>query len=335
MTITSDEFGPGTEIDPDVLSRWMVVSSLIVGAEELQLRGSGAWPRMALVMADTASEAMLGLLASGAVRAPGDSARWEDVLTAAMEATTDTGGIPASLISRLRQTHRARNLAIHHGTDSGVETAKRAITASKDLRVLATSRSPLLTAFAQAGPIAAVAQLVDREPLTDPLMAAATCLAANDITGAADAAAAALDRVLRLVDPPLRVDHRPYNWDLQQRFGYGRDPVEEALRKLRSGVEQEVKESDRRARLQEAWVVALGIGLSPRQLAGLTRTLGSRVQWTRDAESRRLTWSVRRRDGESLDPRVVEAAVQTVADIIFRLWATDSLRKPDGRNVLE
>jgi hypothetical protein len=281
---------------------------------------------MALVTADTASEAILGLLAADGAKPLAESARWEDVLAAAANATQSQGGIPAALAAKLRSAHRLRNMAIHHGSEPAPAAAQRAIKAARELLDLSTSRSSLLRAFGSAGPVRAVAKLVGVERLSEPLREAADALGRGDAVATIDGAAIALDRALRLVDPPLRPADTPYNWSLRSMLRIRDGEVNHAIGELRKGINNAIKAEAAKTRLLESWVIALGIGLSPRELARLTRILGQPEITGADETTNRPVITVRRQDEAVLDLAGAEAALLAVADIVFRLWASDSLR---------
>ena len=305
------------DFDPDILGRWLTIASLIATAPSMLARQGGAWVRLALITADTATEAILGLLGSEGPTPPDERATFEQVYEAAVLALRDDGQeLPRGLGARIRQAHRLRNMAIHHGSEPAANATERAIRAAEDLRDVATSRSPVLAAFRGAGPIVAVGGLVGRPTISLRLAQAAAALDRGDTTGAADHGAIAFDRALRLVRPPLRQPD-PY----RQRTRLRRSPsfTTDPLQAL-NDVERALDEANKRTQQLETWVLALGVGLQPRDLAELYRVLGRPIYYLAPEPS-----DVRVvRGPEALVQAEVEAALLTVADVIFRLWLSDS-----------
>jgi hypothetical protein len=110
----------GSVPDNDLVGTWLSLLSLIGSAEDLITRQGGPWAILALAAADTASEALLGLITSGQTD---DRSAWEDLYKVAAE----SGRLSESLKTRLRNAHRARNLALHCGTEPSNKTVQGAI----------------------------------------------------------------------------------------------------------------------------------------------------------------------------------------------------------------
>jgi hypothetical protein len=309
------------EHDPDVLARWLTITSLIEHAHDMLQREGGAWSRSALATVDTAVEATLGLVASTGSRTLKRDAGYDDALAAAVEALTEHDRqMPADLRRRLHESHRLRNAAVHHGSEPAARAVGRAIEAARALRDLAISGSPLLEAFREAGPVTAVAGLVGVPVIAGPLHSAEELLRAGDLTGATDQAAIALDRALALVDPPLRGRHRFSRHRLTRyRYTFSGDPVAKGLSDVIEALEELDREGSDRADRQEAWLMAFGLGLQPGELYRLRRTLGEPVYLQSGADVHRA------KDVELTAP-VVEAALLRVSDIVFRLWQNETLR---------
>lgn len=281
-------------------------------------RGAGAWPRLALVTADTAAEAILGLIAAEGTTGVAEGAHFDDVYAAAIASLRDRDvALSPGLRSRIRQTHRLRNMALHHGSEPGSRAVARAVEGVQQLRDVAVSGSPILQAFRASGPTLAVAELVGVAAIANPLRRAAAALQDEALVEAADATSIALDQTLRVVTPSLRPSRSPFLIsDQLRRIGLG------------GSIENVHKETERRADAIEAWVLALGIGLQPAELAELQRLLG------RPISPMRGNTTVRRRDDVVLTSSSVEAALLKTTDVVFRLWLTDALRRdePDDRN---
>lgn len=268
-------------------------------------RGAGMWPQLALVAADTAIEAALGLIAGDGPNAPRERADFEDVLAAAIAELRDhERDLPAGLPTRIRAGHRLRNAAIHHGSEPTPRAAQRAIVTATQLRDLAAAQSPLLAAFRASGPVRAVADLVGQERVSGPLRAAADALDRHEVAEAADQGAIAIDQALRLIRPALR----------PATTGFARMRLEQAG--LFTEARDVLEAMDERAKLLEAWVLAMGVGLGPRELADLRDTLGSPMYTFGGTTVHRAE--------KVVDEATIDSAVLLVADVVFRLWVSDS-----------
>lgn len=305
--------------DPDLLARWIGVSSLLSTARDQLARRAGAWPRLALVSADTAAEAILGLIASSGQKALADRAGFEDVLAAAEEVIP----LKPALRARIRAAHRLRNSALHHGAEPASAAVRRAIDAASELRTVATSSSPLLEAFRTSGPVGAVAGLLaDHLDIAARLQAAEAALGAGEWTVALDQAAIALESSIGRMRPALR-DRWPFHRNLDRhtrRLGADRE-IEERVRELSRNAEEALRQVDKRFEHIEAWLLAFGLGLQPVELARLRRTLG-RVSWHFAPDEP----SIHRDKAVVVTAVVAEGAVLEVADVVFRMWAGGSLR---------
>lgn len=304
--------------DPDLLSRWIAIAHLVTGAEELQSRESGAWPSLSLISADTANEALLGLIAGAGKTPPGERDPFERLFELARDFLNEQGqAMPQSLVTRVMQVHRGRNLAVHTGVGPALQLVQSAVRTAHDLRALAVDGLQLLEAFRDSGPVRAVAEQVDLQPVSGPLREADRSLREAKFTEAADWGAVVLDAVLARVDPRLRDwGHHPpqFRGSFPGRGGFGSE-FERAERAL----QDEFKAVHEREDRLEAWVLALGLGLRPVDLARLQHTLGR--PWRRDAQSASVTRSA----DADLSPQRVEAAILLTTDLVYRLWQSGSL----------
>jgi hypothetical protein len=332
LSTTSDDAGDGPsepspdelreDVDPDLLARWITISGLIAGASTMLERGGGAWIRMSLVAADTAIEAILGLIASEGTKPVAERAHFDDVYEAAIVALRERGRpMPPGRGRRLLEGHRLRNAAIHHGSEPAAGAAARHLRAAGDLRTLATEGSPTLGAFAAAGPVRAVASLVGLAGVTAVAKALAQATDETDPKARADAAAVALDIALSRLHPPLRPRIRS-RFTRAGTFPRRGEPADVALR---HDVTELGKDVSRRLDLVEAYIIAGAVGLTAVELEGMRRVLGRPMRYIAGED-----WQVRRDDDVVLDDAIVERAVLAVTDLIFRMWATDSLRPPDA-----
>jgi hypothetical protein len=313
--MTDDDLANPPELDADLLTRWIGISSLIANADEMLAREGGAWAGLALVATDAATEALLGLLVVDGPEPPGSDARFEDVYQSAIKALRAIGrDLPAGLGPRLVDAHRARNLALHRGHEPAPRAVGRAIKATRDLRDVAIAGSTLLAPFAAVGPVRAIAGFVAIDAVCNPLLEADRFLREGRLEEAANQAAIAFDLALRRVDPPLRQREGP-----RSRMAFGR-PGE--LVKAPSGMTRrpdEIGPLDDRLALVETWVLALGVGLPPAKMARLRRFLGKPRYYAERNDVQRDLSIVLTRD-------IVERAILEVADVIFRLWLGDGLR---------
>jgi hypothetical protein len=306
--------------DPDLLARWLGISGLIASAGDMLARQGGAWSRLALVAADAAGEGLLALLAEGGAKPLQEGARWEEVLAAA-SAPIDRGStrVPPALAQKLRQAHRLRNMALHHGSEPGGTGVRRAIDAVIELRYLVSESSPLLAGINADGPIQAVARVVGVPDIADALNLASSLLRDGAVVPAADAGAIALEKTLQRVTPPLRprMGVRLVGGRLRSMGGNPRQGVGPALEHVSELIQHQTRRSD----LQEAWLLALGLGLRPNELDSLQETLGQPVYYVSG------NTDVRRDPDVVLTATSVERALLQVADVVLRLSQLDGLRR--------
>ena len=294
--------------DPDLLARWIGVAQLLASAGEMQTRGGGAWPGLALVTADTANEAILGMIAASGPRPPTERDHFDQVYSLAFAVLRDSGHpMPASLSNRVLQVHRLRNLAVHLGAAPPTRMVETALRTATELRGLAIDALDVLEAFRDSGPVRAVAEIVALEAVSIPLAEAERLLSSGDLEGAANQASIALDGALSRVTPALR------SWR-SSRIRTGRDWA----RDLKEAVEALTDRSNR----MEAWIVAAGVGLTPGELDRLQRLVGSPVYTLGGPQPH----SINRDPKVELTAGAVEWAVLSTADVIYRLWQNDSMR---------
>jgi hypothetical protein len=146
---------------------------------------------------------------------------------------------------------------------------------------------------------------------------------------AADEGSIAFDGALRSLEPPLRprdfhkVKHRTRQRPRDQALGRGVVELERTIDEL----DRAIDERDKRIDTVEAWTLAAGVGLRPRELAHLNVVLGRPIYYLADPPNNVQVY----RYPEDPDPADVERALLTVADVILRLWISDSFRPPaDG-----
>jgi hypothetical protein len=210
------------------------------------------------------------------------------------------------------RTHRARNSALHVGAEPGERTVETALGAARELLAIAAATSPLLEQISRAGPVQAVAGLVDVPSIREALLAALAALARGDLVGAADSTANAFDATLGRLDPPLRVHGTVPQGKLQLVSSYGPPGT------IR--IEEISRPHEKRADLAEVWLVALAIGMRPNEVEELHRVLGHVVRFLNGRIE------VRRAPEIMLTMALVESSLLKVAAIVFRLVSNGELR---------
>lgn len=202
--MTADEAG---RLDPDLVARWIAIAALLASAQDLQARGGGAWPALALIAADTANETILGTIAVAGGKYPARDASFEDTYNLALAALDELEHtMPQGLRTRVVTVHRHRNAAVHAGVEPAPKVIRRALETAADLRSLAVDALELMESFRTAGPVTAVAKVVGIEPIASALIGAEQHLEADRLERAADQCAIALDAALERVKPGLRSD---------------------------------------------------------------------------------------------------------------------------------
>jgi hypothetical protein len=296
------------EHDPDLLSRWLSVMWLISSAEQMLVRGGGAWPALSLVSADAAVEALLGMIAATGTAPPKDKESFDGLHALALKALRHRKQkLPAGLGDRLVQHHHQRNAGLHLGAEIAPEVAERAIRAARELRQLVRQLSPVLGLVDDEGAIRAVGRLTGLPKLIAQMDGADAALKANDSVGALDHAAMALYLLTQRLDPRLDpIAFPPATGTYQE---VDREPAE-----LQRWVESWLE-------AHETWMMALALGMHPAEYRHLLGTVGIPVYYVVGAD---LRSEVRR--AEVPEPAACEAAVLKVADVVFRLWQIDAIR---------
>ena len=283
------------------------------------LRRTGAWAGLAVVAADTAVEATLGLLATGGRVPPAAGAmeKFAELLRLAEAALADVGSpLDIGLRDKILRLHRSRNSAIHAGVVPPETVVTMAIDAARQVVAAAARTSPLLARISDAGPVAAVAEMVEVPLIRERLVTASDALKAGNLADAADNAALALDETLRRLDPPLRSS-------IGRRLPTGKLATVNPYQSGRFGsvgIDEIARPIEDRADLMEAWVLALAVGLRPNELRDLRRVVGI-VEYYGSGPK------VGRRPDVVLTAALVEGRLLTIASVVFRLVANGELRR--------
>lgn len=296
--------------DADLVARWIAMAALLASAEEQRARGGNAWPALALIAADTANETMLVTIAVEGGKPPPADVRWADLFSTACDVLAKPFGhpMPPLLRERLPEIHRQRNNAVHlagQPTSAQVDIALRTATA---LRSHTVDALKLLEAFRTAGPIRAAAELIAVEPITSSLIEAEAYLAAEELLEAANACAVALEAAEERLKPEFHSNAGvPIQFTQKDR-----------------GLMYMVQIFNQQRVMHEDWILALAMGLRPVELYRLRRIVG--VPYRLDGND---PLSFERDEDVALTRPAVAWAVQTTADVTYRLWQAGSLGTGD------
>ncbi len=274
-------------------------------------RRAGAWNALALSAADTASENVLGLLATTGPDPLSDRESWDQIYQHAIKALrAQHRNLPPGLGQRVVRAHRARNIAVHIGSEPSATEVARAIATCRDLMAFAAAGSPLLTLLAGAGPLHAVAELVTIPAVVDPLREAGDALVAERYTEAADKAAVALEQALLRISPPIR----PYFSRHPPRFGYR---VGEP--RVLGDLEDYLQWADQRLGMLDEWVLSVAVGLPANELRAIRDVLGRPIFFAGG------NIEVRRSEKVVLTPATVHRCALEAASMIYRLSQSNAI----------
>jgi hypothetical protein len=297
----------GQRSDPVSVRQWVVTVGLALHAEESARRASSVDLTTALILADTASEAALGILSGQAPEALQSDSYGEHLNRAQRVAS-----IPAALVAELRDIRKIRNSAVHQGADVGSLDAARAIAAARQLLdafVPQALRDAKALGYGR-GIGDAVASLIPEHPIAPALEASQLALQSDPKTSL-ERTSEALKWAEYCTTPELPTRDRP--WSIQ--WPYPRE-------RLEADFQREFERLAKMDRELATWVVPLALGLSP---AGYRQLI------------KPLPHSIRMRDGfnhhwdPEANPSIDEArrSLEGVAYLVLRLWSMDLLRFPD------
>jgi hypothetical protein len=299
-----------SRLDGIVVRRWLIALAFASTVEDLAIRLSPVSAGVALVSADTASEAILGILADHSGIVPGVKDPHEQMLQRAM-ATATSAGMPMSApqARAVRLMHGRRNSVIHQGDDASVHDVDEARIVVRNLLETLSAVLPALTLLpSDAGPLRAVAsQLPALDELADRMVDADSRLIAGDLPGARASGAIALAMTLRRVHPPL--SYGGPRWRGGRPAGV---PAPVVL-----GLEAAAG----RLRVLEQWVVPMALGLSAADYDRLSTVFGGAVLYG-------TGWQAEPLEADEVLPTELELrwAQAELARLVFRLWETRSLR---------
>ena len=296
-----------TPNDPVAIRQWVVAAGLVLHAEDSAFRGSSADLVTALVVADAAIEAGLGIM-SARSKQPIET----DSYGAHLARAAEVAKLPAGLTTELRQLRKIRNGAVHQGAEVTRGDAQRAIIAARDLldryvpRVLRRAK-----ALGHGRGIAdAVASLIPDHPVGLRLVQAQSALS-REPRRALELCAEALDQAERHTRPPLPGHgQRSLFWRL------GPDETGKAIERLRGSVDALAQ-----------WVAPLALGLSPAEYALMTSALPLTIPMMHGTYAHH--W-----DGKPPpNSDVARRTLERIAFVVLRLWTSGLLVDPAPSNV--
>lgn len=291
------------------LQRWIAAIALTDAAERSAMADTPETNAMALLSAHAAAETLLGLIVGHRNYKRGEDIPFPDLAKDAVAALKQRHepALPTDLLDDLDGMHRGRNAFVHAASAVHASEAEQAIGAARELADHIPGRS------AAAGIAGAVARIIDIEYVAIWLDHADDMLRASRIQLAADALARALDGALHRTDPRLvdRWERRLSRAEKRaslQRVNHG-GPAQSATAPLADAIEGLTD-----------WVLPLALGVSPADYAAVRRTIGYESAVDLGGSPR----PVRRPPEPTTDD--VRRAAGTVSVMVFRLWATGTLR---------
>jgi hypothetical protein len=291
--------------DAALLRRWLTALGLLASAEELVRRGDDAACSTSLIAADSACEAVLGVLGTWSALSLKPEPKYHELLERAIDAAKKAASpLNVGLLADLRTTHATRNTVMHHGATA---TATQAALACQCARRLLDVLPVVSTTFGVlqpgAGIVSAIASLINAPALTAQLALGERALAAGQALETADAASRAHTALLSRLDPPIGRRH-PGRLSPSDGKELGR------TRRYIEDLGETVAEL-------QGWMSAAAMGLEPVTYRRLRRTLGLHVRYLGGNDS------IRR----AQEPTLAESrlALVTVAEMAFRLWQLGGL----------
>lgn len=277
-------------------------------------RGDDAACSTSLIAADSACEAVLGILGTWSTLSLKPEPKYHELLDRAMDATTKAGSpLDLGLLADLRTTRATRNTVMHHGATAAAAQAALACQCARRLLDILPAVS---TSFGMLQPgsgiVTAIASLLTAPEVTEQLTLGENALAEGQAIEAADAAARAHTALLFRLDPTIgsRRPGRLSPFDGKE-LGRTRKYIEELGETV--------------AELQ-GWVSASALGMAPVTYRRLRKTLGYHAQFIGGND-------LIRREKE---PTIEEArlALVTVAEMAFRLMQIGALLEGTERDVI-
>jgi hypothetical protein len=278
---------------------------LISQAEDVSRGATSVDRATALILADTAAETALGLIASFSPD-PLPNTDHGTYLKRARERAR----LPASAVLELQAVHKLRNGAVHQGAEIGPDDAQRAILAARTLtdiyvpRVLRAAKA----LHRGSGIADAVGTLLFNHPIGHRLVSASLALSRRDERAALEHIAAALRLAHIYADPALPA------------YGEGVFAV------LRRASLREDRDDLAWREEVENWLVPMSLGLTPSAYGALRRDLPSATYIGGSGEPGGKFDFHHTKEGPPAGS--ARRALETVSHLALRLWLRDSLRYP-------
>lgn len=289
---------PNAALDSEVVRAWLTALDFLTGAEIAAKRQSRINHAVAVVLADAAAEAALGIIAQQGDQDVPEKADYSTLWRLA----AGHRPLTKSLRDRLRTLHRHRNYVLHQ---AGTVDERHASAGTKVARELVNELGSLVAGVydlpPKSGPATAVAELLRfyAPEISHALADLDTKLAAGAWKDACQAAAYALDMARARCDPPLIWSQARPPLNVYDPFRH---------------------DEERRRQEQETSIVASGLGVSVSEYTRLREVIGR-------------TTGLRNKYPPSFhggpsdpDPDDTERAARQIVDIVFRLWETGAMQ---------
>jgi hypothetical protein len=299
---------PPKLLDAVTIRRWLTALSLASSAEDLSARLSSVTAAAALVSADTASEAIMGILADFSGQPSGKRDAHEDLLGRSQDMATQAGSpMTPTLVRSIRLTHSRRNAIVHQGDEAAPRDVEEGLIVVRELLAVLAASIPFLTQLsAGSGVLTAVSTLVDAPELAERLASADEV---RDWRTALEHASVALAMALGRVVPPLGGTRRTHMPRLDR---------DRAL-------DEAFDVTNRRISRLDAWLVPMALGMVPVDYQRLVESIGGATE-TLDGK-----WHPRvSKDATEADSRWI---LDELARVVFRLWEMRSLVGGDRAQV--
>jgi hypothetical protein len=293
---------PGRRPDIAATRLWVTAVGLLGQAEEALARGSILDFTSSLIVADTATEAVLGLLASDS---PTPS-KAKEAYEAWLQDAALAAGMNKGLVTEIRNVHELRNQAAHNGYEAHERDAERATQVAREVLGLVPLVLERFGRLASgAGVASAVASVIEPHPAASALVDAQLALSGGKNQAALEAISVAHYIAIASIEPSL--PHLPTGpvgmrstADVASQVLMTRlQPVEESIRAI------------------ERWLTPIALGIRPAEYSRLRRLLPlplaiaqglNAYHWPTEPEPDQARW-----------------AVERISTLILRLWESQSL----------
>jgi hypothetical protein len=305
--------------DPIAVRQWVAAVSIALEAEQAGQRGSDVDRLVALVLADTASEAALALIARTSDE-PLDTESHGEYLKHA----TAVAKLDADLVSEVRAIRKLRNGGIHSGADIGALDVSRALANARTLLdVYVPKRLREARRLGPGGGIGhAVGALLPAHPIGRHLEAAQVAIP-KDPRAALEQIAAVMWLVQEYSAPRLPTRSRSVQFNALMPHRLRRDDVRQTLGESLS---TDLVRLSQRTDMVADWVVPLALGVAPRDFATMIESLPGAVRY----EDGHFEFRWNDKPLPSVDD--ARRGLDRVAHLVLRLWSSDALVVPRPPN---